>query len=67
VITPEFATCGATSAASPACCTVSDPWFTTAALGFAAWSNTNLPAMKLTLLIPAAETISPAVLTCAPW
>ena len=65
-ITPELATRGATSAASPASRTVMVPAFETCAPGFGAWSNTMRPAMKLAGVIPAALTISPAVSTCAP-
>ena len=65
-MTPELATCGATRAARPACRTVMVPAFVTAALGFAAWSNTIRPAMKLALPMPAADTISPALFTWEP-
>ncbi len=63
---PELATCGATSAASPACLTVIVPALLIFALGLAGWSNIMRPAMKFWLLMPAALTITPAALTCAP-
>ena len=70
VMTPELATCGATSAASPACLTVIWPWFTTAAFGFAASSSASWPPLMnvrtAVLLLPEAVTIRPAVLTCEP-
>ena len=46
------------------------PWLITAAFGFAAWSVTSLPpfrnARAAASLLLAADTISPAVLTCEP-
>ena len=66
LMVPELATDGATNAARPAPRTVSVPWLITLASGFAGWSNTILPAMKLPLEIPTAVTISPFVLTWAP-
>src|SRR6185312_13885624 len=65
-MTPELTTRGATSAARPCSFIVMVPWLTIWAPGFGAWSNTILPAMKLLLLIPAADTTSPAVFTTAP-
>ena len=59
VITPELATCGATSAASPACLTVMVPALSIRALGLPGWSNTMRPAMKFWLVMPAAETTRP--------
>jgi hypothetical protein len=63
---PELATCGATSAASPACLIVMLPALVIAAPGLPGWSNCSLPAMKFWLVTLAVETISPAVLTWAP-
>jgi hypothetical protein len=65
-ILPELRTRGATRAASPSLFTVMVPRFSTLAPALAAWSNTILPAMKLLVLIPAAETTMPEVLICAP-
>ena len=67
VMVPEFATDGATRAASPACLTVMVPAFTIRASGFASRSNTIRPAMKLRLPMPAALTTTLCALTCAPW
>ena len=67
LITPELATEGATSAASPACFTVIVPRLSIRAFGLAAWSNTMRPAMKFWLVMPGALTTMDCVLTCAPW
>ena len=50
MIMPELATCGATSAARPACLTVMVPWLSIFAFGLLpAWSNFMTPAMKFWL------------------
>ena len=56
VIVPEFATCGATSAARPAAFTVMLPALLIRASGRPGWSNTMRPAMKLALLTLADDT-----------
>ncbi len=66
LITPELATEGATSAASPACLTVMVPLLTIRAFGLAAWSKAILPAMKFWLVIPAALTTTDCALTSDP-
>ena len=63
---PRLATCGATSAASPASRMVMLPAFSIRASGRPAWSNTMRPARKFSLEMLAVEAISPAASTCAP-
>ena len=65
-IVPEFATLGATKAARPALAMVIVPSLTTRAFGAAGWLKFMDPAMKSASWIPAAVTIRPDVLTCAP-
>jgi hypothetical protein len=67
LITPELATEGATSAASPACLTVMVPRLPIRAFGFGASVNAMRPAMKFWLVMPAALTITLCAFTCEPW
>ena len=66
VMVPRLATCGATSAASPASRIVMVPAFSMRASGRPARSKTMRPARKFSLVMLAEETISPAASTCAP-
>ena len=56
LMTPEFATCGATSAANPVAPTVIVPALLIRASALPGWSNTMRPAMKFRLVTLAADT-----------
>ena len=66
LMTPWFATAGATSAASPLCLTVMVPLLTTIALGLPGMEKLVFPAMKPLLVVSAADTTSELTSTWLP-